>query len=140
MSVRVTTKTLASEILKEMELYTDNVSAAVSKAVDDIAVDSMRKLQATRSAHGSNVWKRYPLGWTIKRKMPTKGKNKGRKTAIVYNRDHYRLTHLLENGHVIKNGTGRTYGRTRSFEHIGPVNEEAQKRLEEAIMEAIEKG
>lgn len=140
MSVRVTTKNLASEILKEMELYTENVSEAVDKAVDDIAIDSLKKLKATRSAHGSNVWRKYPLGWTIKRKLPSKGKNKGRKTAIVYNKDHYRLTHLLENGHVIKNGTGRTYGRTRAFEHIAPVNKEAQEKLEQALMEAIEKG
>ena len=52
------------------------------------------------------------------------------------------LAHLLEHGHVVKNGTGRNNGRqkTREFKHIGPINEEAQKKLEEAVMEAIEKG
>ena len=135
MSVRVTTKTLASEILKEMETYTESVSEAADKAVIKVAKEAQKKLKATRSVQGSNVWHKYPYGWATKSK-----KKKGRTEAVVHNRDHYRLTHLLENGHVIKNGTGRTYGRTRSFEHIGPVNEEAQKRLEEAIMEAIEKG
>ena len=135
MSVRVTTKNLASEILKEMEQYTDSVGEAADRAVVEVAKEANKKLKATRSVQGSNVWRKYPYGWTVKSK-----KKKGRTEAVVWNARHYRLTHLLENGHVIKNGTGRTYGRTRSFEHIAPVNTEAQEQLEKAIMEAIEKG
>lgn len=135
MSVRVTTKNLASEILAELETYTESVSEAADRAVGEVAKEAQKKLKATRSAQDSNIWRKYPLGWTIKSK-----KKKGHRKEIVWNARHYRLTHLLENGHVIKNGTGRTYGRTRSFEHIGPVNKEAQEKLEQAIMEAIEKG
>ena len=135
MSVRVTTKNLASEILTELETYTEGVSEAADRAVGEVAKEAQKKLKATRSAQDSNIWRKYPLGWTIKSK-----KKKGRREEIVWNARHYRLTHLLENGHVIKNGTGRTYGRTRAFEHIAPVNKEAQEKLEQAIMEAIEKG
>lgn len=135
MSARVTPNGLAKEILKELNQYTENVSEAVDEAVVDIAKESQRKLKAVRSVEGSNVWRKYPNGWTIKSK-----KRKGKREETVWNQRQYRLTHLLEHGHVIKNGTGRTYGRTRSFVHIGPINDEAQEKLLKAVQEAIERG
>ena len=134
---KVKTDNLAKEIVKTLNEYTENVSDATYRAVGEIAKDTQKKMRATRSAGESNVWRRYPLGWTTKSK-----KKKNRREETVWNQRHYRLTHLLENGHVVKNGTGRNSGRqqTRAFVHIKPVNDDAQKRLEEAIMEAIEKG
>lgn len=126
---------LAREILKNLDDYTDNVRVKVDEAVGEIAKESQKQLRATTGAAGSNVWKKYPTGWTTK-----STRRKGYRKEEVWNSRYYRLTHLLENGHVIKNGTGRTYGRTRSFEHIGPINDEAQEKLEEKIREAIEEG
>lgn len=126
---------LAREILKNLDDYTDNVRVKVDEAVGEIAKESQKKLRATTGAEGSNVWKKYPTGWTTK-----STRRKGYRKEEVWNAKYYRLTHLLENGHVIKNGTGRAYGRTRSFTHIGPINDEAQEKLEEKIREAIEEG
>ncbi|MNW18141.1 hypothetical protein D3C71_2175820 [compost metagenome] len=51
---------------------------------------------------------------------------------MIYNEKHYRLTHLLEKGHV-KRGGGRVAARV----HIEPVEErivaEFEKRVERAI-------
>ena len=133
MPVKVSTKQLSAEILKELSNYTDDVSEAVYESVGEIAKGAKKKLRAIKSVQGSRVWDEYPAGWTIK---SVKGRNF--REEKVWNEKHYRLTHLLENGHVIKNGTGRTYGNTRKFEHIGPVNDEAQQKLLEAVKEAIE--
>lgn len=133
--VRVKPNELSRAILKEIDQYSERVSENVDDAVGEIAKESRKKLRAVQSVKGSNIWRNYPRGWTIKSK-----KTKGHRTEIVWNSRYYRLTHLLEHGHVIKNGTGRTYGRTREFEHIGPINEEAQEKLLKAVQEAIEKG
>ena len=135
MSARVKPNELSKAILKELDQYTENVSENVDAAVGEIAKDSRKRLRAVQNVKGSNIWYNYPRGWTIKSK-----KTKGQRTEIVWNSRYYRLTHLLEHGHVIKNGTGRTYGRTRAFEHIGPINDEAQEKLLKAVQEAIEKG
>lgn len=128
---------LAREILKDLNEYTDNVRVHVDDAVGEVAKESQKKLRATTGAEGSNVWRKYPTGWTTKQ---TRRRNFHKEE--VWNAKHYRLTHLLENGHVVRNGTGRNNGRqkTREFKHIGPINDEAQKRLEEKIKEAIENG
>lgn len=48
----------------------------------------------------------------------------------VHNKKHYQIAHLLEHGHVTRNG-----GRTKSYEHILP----AQEAAEELAMTAVEK-
>ncbi|MBQ2627393.1 MAG: hypothetical protein IJG17_06355 [Eubacterium sp.] len=128
---------LAREILKDLNEYTDNVRVHVDDAVGEVAKESQKKLRATTGADGSNVWRKYPTGWTTK-----STRRKGYRKEEVWNARHYRLTHLLEHGHVVKNGTGRNNGRqkTRAFKHIGPINDEAQEELEKRIVEAIEKG
>ena len=128
---------LAREILKDLNDYTDNVRIKVDEAVGEIARESQKKLRATTGAEGSNVWRKYPTGWTTK-----STRRKGYRKEEVWNARHYRLTHLLEHGHVVKNDTGRNNGRqkTRSFKHIGPINDKAQEELEKRIVEAIEKG
>ena len=40
--------------------------------------------------------------------------------VIVHNKTDYQLTHLLENGHVIRNKKG-TYGRAPAHPHIKPI-------------------
>lgn len=134
MAVKVSPDQLGQAILKGLEIYTEEVSEAVSKAVQDVGKDSAKELRTINQVSGSNVWEQYPKGWAVQNT-----KRKGRTISEVHNKEHYRLTHLLENGHVIKNGTGRTYGSTRKFEHIKPVEEKAVKELEKKIMEAIEK-
>ena len=130
--MKVSTDELAKAVIRELNVYTEEVEEAVSKAVIAVGKESANELRATTQVAGSNVWKNYPRSW-----KSTPVRRKGKQEAKVHNVDDYRLTHLLENGHVIKNGTGRTYGRTREFPHIITVEQKAVEELEKKIREAI---
>lgn len=57
----------------------------------------------------------YARSWTFKIDKDKLGDYSG----VVYNKEHYQLTHLLENGHVSANQYG-TYGRVAPHQHIKP--------------------
>ena len=52
---------------------------------------------------------------------------------IVYNKKHYRLTHLLEYGHAIARGTGRTPAKP----HIKAVDEMVQSDFVNRVVKGI---
>lgn len=43
--------------------------------------------------------------------------------GVIFNQEHYQLTHLLENGHLVKNGSNNNavLGRVSPRKHIKPV-------------------
>lgn len=131
--MKVSTNQLAKELLDALGDYTEEVQERVSIAVIAVGKSTANELRNTKQVAGSNVWKTYPSGW-----KSTNIRKKGKQEAKVHNATDYRLTHLLENGHVIKNGTGRTYGRTREFPHIITAEAKAVEELEKKIREAIE--
>lgn len=75
-------------------------------------------------------WKRYARSWAVKEKEGINFYH-----ATIHNKRHYRLTHLLEHGHLTRNGT-----RTRAFEHIAPVDELTTQRLLKNLPKIIERG
>jgi len=117
---------LLVNINKVLAQYTSDVNMVIQSVVETTARDAAQKLRATspRAPGGGE----YAKSWTVK-------KERGR--AVVYSRaPHYRLTHLLENGHdIIRDG--KKIGHVDPQEHIKPVEEwtqeEIQKRLEEAL-------
>lgn len=133
MSIKVRPDDLSKEILKQMEIYTEEVERKVAEAVIKVGDQTAKDLRTVNQVAGSNVWKNYPRGWSNQKK-----KTRGKQISEVHNRTEYRLTHLLEHGHVIKNGTGRVFGRTREFPHISVAEAKAVEMLEEKIKEAIE--
>ena len=108
---------LVSEQMKKALQEADReIKTKVNTAVDSVAKESVNKLRDSspaRPGHGE-----YAKSWTIKRERSRSGIN----DVTIHNRDHYRLTHLLEKGHIIRNAKG-TYGRTNPIKHIEPVEE-----------------
>lgn len=62
----------------------------------------------------------------------------GLKGTVYAKAPHFRLTHLLEKGHVIRNQYG-TYGRTKARPHWEPAEKEITKKYEEEVKRAINK-
>lgn len=111
------------DLTKIFEEYKGNITEAVKAAQDTTAKETVEKLK-TSSPNGKGKTKKYKDGWAVKRE--------GRQ-VIVYNKNKPSLTHLLENGHLTKNG-----GRTRAQKHIKPAEEFASKTFVKKIKEALE--
>jgi hypothetical protein len=106
-------KTVSEQMSTILEDYEGDVKESWNKSSNKVGRESVNKLKNTspKGRTGS-----YARGWSLK-KIRGRG---GLADVIVHNRTDYQLTHLLENGHLIKNKYGE-YGRTNGTEHIAPV-------------------
>ena len=112
-----------------LDTYSKEVRRATNNAQDKVAKECVQKLKNTSPKKTGS----YARGWAIKRK---KGKA-GIVDVTVHNKTDYQLTHLLENGHIIRNAKGE-YGRTNGIKHIAPVNDWASDALPQEIERELE--
>ena len=121
---------LDSTINELLAKYGEEVYEVLDGSVDEVAEDAVNKLKGVSFASGTGE---YSASWTTDKESTGRFATK----RIVHNEEHYRLTHLLEKGHVIKNGrsriTGKTYGNTRPIPHIAPVEEWAKAELPKLV-------
>ena len=111
----------------EMDIYANEVADTVKKTVTAVAKETVKVVkQKSPSASGA-----YKKSWAQKKTYD----NTGSIQITVYNRKHYQLTHLLENGHAKTNG-----GRTRAFPHIAPAEEFAERELEQELRRKLGEG
>lgn len=117
-------------VRKFLDDYNVDVYTEVEEAIDEVSKEAVQKLRAeSRAAFGKGE---YASGWA--RKLE---KKRIRVTATVYGKKPTSsLAHLLEHGHVTRNGTGRTYKPTPAHIHIEPVEQWA---VNEAVDRAVSK-
>lgn len=89
----------------------DEVEKEVETKSQDIFEQGAMEAEHVLRSKSPHLYGDYQRGWAVRRHQ--EGKIKG---YIVYNKDQYMLTHLLEKGHAKKNG-----GRVRAIPHIRPV-------------------
>ncbi|QEY33873.1 hypothetical protein FL966_01780 [Caproiciproducens galactitolivorans] len=110
--------------------YANDVTAGVKKAVDIVGdeVNQTIKAHITFKQHTGDYVKSFRVAKTYEDVF--------RKTKTWYVKaPHYRLTHLLENGHALRQG-----GRARAFPHIKYGQEIAEARMMQLAKEAAENG
>lgn len=117
------TNSVAIQMEKILEQYSKEVKDVTDKSIEKVSKESVQKLKNTSPKRTG----KYARSWTKKK---VKGRN-GIDEVTVHNKQ-YQLTHLLENGHIVRNSKG-TYGRTNGIKHIKPVEEWAQDALPQEI-------
>ena len=107
-------KDAIDDVLKE---YGVEASGFVQEAVEYATEKGAEKLK--QGGGYTERTGRYTRDWTSE--TFKNGRNKV--VGLIYNEDEYRLAHLLEFGHVIKGGKGRTQskGTSKAFEHVAPA-------------------
>lgn len=117
---------LEREIQKSLEEYGSKLRESVEKSAEKISKRTVQELKSKSPKRKGN----YAKSWTVK-----KNEEAGYHSFVVHNKEHYRLTHLLEYGHQKING-----GRTKAIPHIKDVEEQAIRDFEKEVTELAEKG
>lgn len=122
-------KNLAAAIEQELQNYSDSVSEKIQKAVDVVAeeVNNEIKQHVTFQQRTGDYLKAFRI-----KKLNTGSKHNHSRIWHVL-APHYRLTHLLEHGHALRDG-----GRSRAFPHIKFGEELAERRMQELTERAVQ--
>lgn len=106
-------KSFSAEVMEIVDGYKSQVKGVAQEACEKAAKDTAKRLRAVQHPRLTGD---YAKGWAVMKKGPD--------TFIVHNKTEYRLTHLLENGHVSANQYGSGYTRVNGIKHIEPAAEE----------------
>ena len=116
-----------SGILSE---YAEDIQGHVDQIAEQMGKKGVHALKAStrRAVNGTGE---YARGWKSQVERTRTG------TSVVIYNEHPGLPHLLEHGHVTRNGTGREYPQTPAHEHIKPVAEELIETFEREVVSKL---
>lgn len=118
---------LDQAIRESLETYSANITKAVNENLKDVAdqtKDTLKKGGSYKERTG-----KYTPDWSVTQRSTSSLQGE---EYSVHNRKHYQLTHLLEKGHVTRNGK-----RTKAYQHILPAEQAAQELAVEAVEKAV---
>lgn len=115
---------LMKAIKEELEDWSQETADIVKDCVTEATIATKKKLWESSPKDTG----KYASSWAD----TVLSENRFKRYTTVYNKKHYRLTHLLEFGHANVNG-----GRTPAYPHIAKAQYEAEEMLERLIKERI---
>lgn len=130
MAKKVTYADFSKTIKSLLSEYGDDVKNNVTEAAQKVTKEGVRRLKSeSRDTFGTvkKRKKKYANTWTS-----TFVTGRTSSQGTIYN-TQAGLPHLLENGHVSRNGTGRTYGKVSGRTHIATVEKEIETIFEREV-------
>lgn len=123
--MKVKIEDMADEIMKGLEEYSDMAADELKKEVRKTANSIKKDIQATAPVGETG---KYSKSWSVRKEKESSNSI----DLIVHSKNRYQLAHLLEKGHVLRQG-----GRVSAKPHIGPAEEKGVRELEENIMRKL---
>ena len=117
------TRTMTEEVVEEME-----------NGLVDIANETVAELKTLSPVYKGSS-KKLKKGDYRKKWRCILEKERGVTRVTIYNQKGG-LTHLLEHGHVVRNGTKRIVGNAPAIPHISIAEEHAEKKIDK-LMEGL---
>ncbi len=118
---------LADAVMNGLKEY---AQLAAEDLKEDVKKAGKTVKQQIESAAPKKTGK-YAKSWTVKKTRETSDSIQ----IVVHSKNRYQLAHLLEHGHVKRNG-----GRTRAFPHIAPAEQAGTEQLLKDIERDLKKG
>jgi hypothetical protein len=117
---------LANEITSSVREYTEDVSNAIEKKVDETAKAILKETKRLARKRTGEYARTFKI---------TKEDRYGSTKRIIWNKKHYRRVHLLEFGHAKVNG-----GRVPAYPHLRPAYDKHAANLDDEIKVIIRNG
>ena len=127
---KVTLDNLGKAIEGILADYGDDVKSnldEIIQAAGQMGVKALKSESQEKFGTTNKHKKKYANTWKVTAKKTRVGTN------VVIHNTQPGLPHLLENGHVSRNGTGRTFGTVPGREHIKPVEDELENWLDKEM-------
>lgn len=119
-------------IMKALEDYGKDAQEAIALTLPTVGKETAEELRNTSPKRSGKGGGAYAKGW--KSQIDTRKRSKNNSAIVVYNKTHYRLTHLLENGHAKVNG-----GRVAARPHIAKAAQNAEEKAIKRIKDKLER-
>lgn len=124
-----TPEALVAALVSTCQAYTDEIRETVENGIIDIGQEATAEIRAIAPVYkgdNKNTAKgAYKRSWTYR-----VDQERGKINVTVHAKNpHYRLTHLLENGHLNRDGTTRS----KAIPHISIVNAIAEQKVDKLL-------
>lgn len=122
---------LSSAITEILSSYDSNIQADLDTITKKMGAKGATALrQASKDSFKQHTGN-YAKGWKYEHR-----KTQRYSKTTVFN-EKYGLPHLLENDHVVKDGTGRVVGQYTGRKHIDPIAKELTDRYVEEVIKKL---
>lgn len=126
MNVKI--ENMANEIMKGLIEYSDMATDELKKEVKNTANSIKKDIQANAPVGATG---KYSKSWSVKNQKETSFSIE----LVIHSKNRYQLAHLLEKGHVLRQG-----GRVSARPHISPAEKKGIRELEESITRKLKNG
>lgn len=120
----VSVDALSSAIGDILSEYQDEIADTVNEISKEIAKEAVKRLRA----ESPKLLGKYRKSWIVTEQEYYGGIS----NFIIHNKKEYRKTHLLERGHMNRDGT-----RTKAQPHIGEVEEWVIDEMEKRVVKEL---
>lgn len=127
MVVKISYSELTNELQKQLSEYSTAFTAAFNNELKKAAEMGADELKQGRPYHNRSG--QYVKGWSVTQRKGAQSVT-GAENYTIHNKKRYQITHLLEKGHLSRNGK-----RVQAFEHIAPT----ERHVEETVIKGIER-
>ncbi len=130
MVVKVDYNSLSEEIQNQLKTFGTALNREINEGLKEVADKTAETLRQGGPYNERSG--KYTRDWAVKLRSRSYSSVTMTEEYTVYNKKNYQLTHLLEKGHVSRNGS-----RVRPFEHIKPAEELAEQMAISEVNKAV---